>query len=81
MSNIRFEYHNLERSGKNGESLARLLSDRGYRIERLTRYFNTSGFIWAARPLSTKIPRSLLTLLWSPRLPRLTLFADGLLTA
>ena len=51
------EYHNLERSGKNGESLSRLLSDRGYRIERFTRYFNTSGFIWAARPTNTQDPQ------------------------
>jgi FkbM family methyltransferase len=50
ISNIRLEYHNLDAPGKNGESLSRLLRGRGYRIQRFTRYLNTSGFIWAARP-------------------------------
>jgi FkbM family methyltransferase len=46
--NIRLEYHNLS-AHKNGRSLSRFLEVRGYRIERFTRYRNTSGFIWAAR--------------------------------
>jgi len=48
ITNIRLEYHNMS-AHKNGRSLSRFLEGRGYRIERFTRYRNTSGFIWAAR--------------------------------
>jgi len=51
IANIRLEYHNLESPARTGKSLARLLERHGYRIERFTRYLNTSGFIWAARTL------------------------------
>ena len=50
IANIRLEYHNLGAQGRTGDSLARLLQTRGYRIERFTRYRQAaSGFIWAAR--------------------------------
>jgi len=49
IANIRLEYHNLTAPRKSGESLSRFLEAQGYRIERFTRYLNTSGFIWAAR--------------------------------
>ena len=47
--NIRLEYHNLKTPERTGESLSRFLTKKGYRIERFSRYLNTSGFIWAAR--------------------------------
>lgn len=49
IANIRLEYHNLDAQNRNGESLARWLETRGYRIERFTRRLTESGFIWAAR--------------------------------
>jgi FkbM family methyltransferase len=49
IANIRLEYHNLDDEGRNGESLSRFLQNRGYRIERFSRYLNASGFIWATR--------------------------------
>jgi hypothetical protein len=49
ITNIRLEYHNLPAPKRTGEDLAKLLQDRGYRIERFTRHLKTSGFIWAAR--------------------------------
>jgi FkbM family methyltransferase len=51
--NIRLEYHNMGAPNRNGRALSRFLEDRGYKIERFTRYRKTSGFIWAARDLST----------------------------
>ena len=51
ITNIRLEYHILKDPERNGESLSRFLEKKGYRIERFTRYLNTSGFIWAARML------------------------------
>ena len=50
LPNIRLEYHILDDSRRNGESLARFLKSRGYRIERFTRRLNESGYIWATRP-------------------------------
>lgn len=47
--NIRLEYHNLDSPERSGESLKRFLISKGYRIERFSRYLNTSGFIWATR--------------------------------
>lgn len=47
--NIRLEYHNLDRAGRNGDALRRHLETRGYRIERFTRRLTDSGFIWATR--------------------------------
>jgi FkbM family methyltransferase len=49
IQNIRLEYHNLDSGERSGESLKRFLISKGYRIERFSRYLNTSGFIWAAR--------------------------------
>ena len=57
ISNIRLEYHNLNSRQRNGESITQLLTAKGYRIERFTRYQKTSGFIWAARLLLiAKVP-------------------------
>jgi FkbM family methyltransferase len=56
IANIRLEYHNIRARNRDGESLARFLESRGFRIERFTRYMNSSGFIWAGRvvpPVST----------------------------
>ena len=47
--NIRLEYHVLDAETNNSGSLCRLLENRGFRIERLTRYKGESGFIWAGR--------------------------------
>jgi len=52
ISNIRLEYHNMNAPNRNGRALARFLEERGYRIERFTRYRRTSGFIWAARTVA-----------------------------
>jgi FkbM family methyltransferase len=52
ISNIRLEYHNMNAPNRNGRALSRFLEERGYRIERFTRYRNTSGFIWATRIVS-----------------------------
>jgi FkbM family methyltransferase len=49
MPNIRLEYHNLPSIGRRGTDLAKFLQDKGYKIERFTRYRDESGFIWAAR--------------------------------
>jgi FkbM family methyltransferase len=49
IANIRLEYHNLDTASRNGDSLARFLRSRGYRIERFSRYGEGSGFIWATR--------------------------------
>ena len=49
LSNIRLEYHNLDSSKRNGDSLNKFLSTQGYRIERFTRHKKESGFIWATR--------------------------------
>ena len=49
IANIRLEYHILDSPGRNGESLARFLEARGYKIERFTRRLKESGYIWAAR--------------------------------
>ena len=55
IANIRLEYHDLDSPGRNGEALARLLENRGYRLERFKRQtetsglFKRSGFIWARR--------------------------------
>jgi FkbM family methyltransferase len=46
---IRVEYHNLKGPNENGDGLATLLRNRGYKIERFTRYKKVSGFIWATR--------------------------------
>jgi len=51
VGNIRLEYHNLDPTRRNGESLSKLLMRRGYKIDRFTRYMNTSGFIWATRTM------------------------------
>ena len=51
IANIRLEYHNLDAPRRDGDSLSRFLQDRGYSIERFTRYSSTSGFIWAARTI------------------------------
>jgi hypothetical protein len=55
ISNIRLEYHNLD-TKKNGESLSVFLQAQGYRIERFSRYRNSSGFIWATRTRSEDFP-------------------------
>lgn len=55
IANIRLEYHDLDGAGKNGRSISRFLETQGYRIQRFTRYvetsglFKESGFIWASR--------------------------------
>jgi FkbM family methyltransferase len=49
ITNIRLEYHNMPSLKRTGEDLAKFLQDRGYRIERFTRYLKVSGFIWATR--------------------------------
>ncbi|MEY4385625.1 MAG: hypothetical protein RLY20_908 [Verrucomicrobiota bacterium] len=49
---IRLEYHNLGQPGRDGESLARLLESKGYRIERFSIYRGGSGFIWATRTVA-----------------------------
>jgi FkbM family methyltransferase len=49
IANIRLEYHNLDTVNRNGDSLARFLQSRGYRIDRFSRYRGDSGFIWATR--------------------------------
>ena len=49
IANLRLEYHILDDQSRNGESLARWLESRGYRIERFTRRLKESGFIWASR--------------------------------
>ncbi len=46
---IRLEYHVLDAEEKNGDALCRLLENRGFTIERFTRYKEESGFIWAGR--------------------------------
>jgi FkbM family methyltransferase len=82
ISNIRLEYHNLDTAHKNGRSLCRYLRDRGYRIDRFTRYLNTSGFIWAARTLNGhKFLLTVLPVLWSPELVALACVADGTIAA
>jgi FkbM family methyltransferase len=51
--NIRLEYHDWGDAMRNGDSLAGLLTNHGYVIQRLSRYrgnsglFRQSGFIWA----------------------------------
>ena len=64
IANIRLEYHDLDALKRNGEALSRFLEARGYRIDRFTRYRNSSGFIWAARAalmktLSAFLPETL----------------------
>jgi FkbM family methyltransferase len=49
ISNVRLEYHNLEAQSRSGEWLVRFFRDRGFRIERFTRYMKRSGFVWATR--------------------------------
>jgi len=49
LPDIRLEYHNLDRSHRNGRALAKVLEDHGYRIRRFTRWKDESGFIWADR--------------------------------
>lgn len=46
---IRLEYHNLDTKERNGQALARLLTTRGWKVERFTTYRRISGFIWARR--------------------------------
>lgn len=53
IANIRLEYHNLD-GAKTGESLSQLLRGHGYRIQRFSRYLNTSGFIWAVRAIASR---------------------------
>jgi len=77
ISNVRLEYHNLPSTRRNGESLARFLSSRGFRIERFTRYFDTSGFIWAARSVRAKALLALAALFWSRQTQGLALLADA----
>jgi FkbM family methyltransferase len=49
IANIRLEYHNLDATSKNGSALAKVLTNRGFQIERFSRYRDESGFIWAKR--------------------------------
>jgi FkbM family methyltransferase len=81
ISNIRLEYHNLDAPGKTGESLSRFLRSRGYRIQRFTRYLNTSGFIWAIRALSThRAILALATVCCSPDLLALACESEAVLS-
>ena len=50
IASIRLEYHNMDYPNKNGDSLARFLEARGYKIQRFSQYRGSSGFIWADRP-------------------------------
>lgn len=63
IANIRLEYHNLDRNGRNGESLSRYLRANGYTIERFTSYLSRSGFIWAGRSL--RVSKAILAALMS----------------
>jgi FkbM family methyltransferase len=59
IANIRLEYHNLK-AAHSGDSLSGFLATRGYRIERFTRYLNSSGFIWATRAAVVSVLPNLL---------------------
>jgi FkbM family methyltransferase len=77
ISNIRLEYHNLDAPGKHGESLSQLLRAHGYRIQRFTRYLNTSGFIWAVRPHARRVLLAVLSALCGPELLGFGSLADA----